>query len=155
MINEYIINNITSGGHQQIHLSYTILDINDIISCASKSEDIRRLCKQGCINYGKKWSCPPYSQNLNKIISNKFYSYGIVLVGYINLEDMKYIKKTYQQIKAANIILKSKIEKYTRKIEELLNGYAFLSGSCNLCKPCKKKLNLSCKKPHMRRYSLE
>ncbi len=53
------------------------------------------------------------------------------------------------------MILKSKCEEYARKVEILTQGYALLSGSCNLCKPCYKKLNMPCKKPEKMRYSLE
>ena len=71
------------------------------------------------------------------------------------MHEMQYIKNTYQQVKAANMILKSFCEKKARAIESNVAGYALLSGSCNLCKPCAKKRGLPCQKPLNMRYSLE
>jgi predicted metal-binding protein len=150
----YVLNNTTSNGTQIINLSMHVIPVEKVLSC-TQEEEIRNCCKIGCVNYGKKWSCPPYSKKFSTIVKSKGYDTLIAIVGYINLCDMEYIINPYQQVKAANMILKSKCEKIARDFERELNGYSLLSGSCNLCKPCQKKRSLPCKKPQMVRYSLE
>lgn len=154
MIKEFSINNITANGRQTIHYIIANSSIDEFLDCVDKDR-IRNLCKTGCINYGQKWSCPPFSSQICDIIKTGNFDNAFIITGYIFLSDMHYIKNPYQKVKAANIILKSKCEEYARKVEKLTQGYALLSGSCNLCKPCCKKLNLPCKKPEKRRYSLE
>lgn len=153
MIN-YALNNITPRGKQTVHFSGYMMSVEKVLSCA-KEDLVRNSCQTGCVNYGKKWSCPPYSKKFSDIVASKKYDTAVVIVGYINLGDMKYISNPYQQVKAANMILKSRCEKIARAIEKELDGYSLLSGSCNLCKPCQKKKDLPCKKPAMMRYSLE
>lgn len=151
---DYVLSNVTPGGEQTIHLSLHLLPVENVLSCAQE-EKIRNLCKTGCINFGKKWSCPPHSKKFSDIAASKKYDTVIVVVGYIFMEDMEYIKNPYQRVKAANIVLKSKCERVARNIEKEFNGYSLLSGSCNLCKPCRKKQGLPCEKPTGMRYSLE
>ena len=65
------------------------------------------------------------------------------------------IKNKYLALKAANVTLKTVIEKMARELEEQLKGYALLSGSCRLCKPCNCKIGKPCKRPQKMRYSME
>lgn len=153
MIN-YVLNNVTPNGEQTINLSVHVMSVEKTLTC-TQEDAVRNSCKKGCVNYGKKWSCPPYSKRFSDIIASKNCDIAIILVGYISLDDMNYISNPYQQVKAANMILKGRCEKITRMIENELNGYSLLSGSCNLCKPCRRKMDLPCKKPTMVRYSLE
>lgn len=112
-----------------------------------------RACKDGCVNYDKKWSCPPCSKSyLN--IENK-YSSACLLCFYTDLKHYNDIKNKYLAVKAANVTLKSLVEKCARDLEAYTGGYSLLSGSCRLCKPCQRKLNLSCKNPDKMRYSME
>lgn len=154
MRNKVVIKNTTSSGIQTINMEICSILIRDILACA-ETEKIRRLCKEGCVNYGKKWSCPPFSSQFSDIVADWKVDKGIVIVGNICLDDMKYIKNPYQQVKAANMILKSRCERMARYIESRTDGYSLLSGSCNLCKPCEKKKGRPCKRPEKMRYSLE
>lgn len=154
MKKEFSIPNKTPGGIQIVQIHICDISIDELITCTDESY-IKGLCETGCVNYGKKWSCPPFSPSISRLISNKKYDKAILICGYINLKDMAYIKNPYQKVKAANMILKSKCESYARRIEEITKGYALLSGSCNLCKPCYKKKGLPCNKPDVMRYSLE
>lgn len=45
--------------------------------------------------------------NTTSIVKSKGYDTLIVIIGYINIRDMKYIRNPYQQVKAAHMILKS------------------------------------------------
>ena len=110
-------------------------------------------CKEGCVNYDKKWSCPPCSNSYLNI--EKKYSSACLLCFYTELKHYNDIKNKYLAIKAANVTLKSLVEKSARDLEAYAGGYSLLSGSCRLCKPCQRKLNLPCKNPDKMRYSME
>ena len=109
----YKINHATENGTQTIYCKYAIIPIEDVFLYANNCK-MNALCKVGCVNYGNKWSCPPYSSSINKIISECEYKTAILLCEYIYMTDMKYIKNSYQQVKAANAILKSSCEKISR-----------------------------------------
>lgn len=150
----YVLNNVTPNGEQTINLLVHVMPVEKVLSC-TQEEAVRNSCKTGCANFGKKWSCPPYSKKFSDIVASKNYDTAIIIVGHISLDDMRYISNPYQQVKAANMILKSRCEKIARNIENEMKGYSLLSGSCNLCKPCQRKIDLPCRKPAMMRYSLE
>ena len=99
-------------------------------------------CKEGCPNYGSKWSCPPYAKAFLLCFSTEMKNYSDV-------------KNVYLAVKAANVTLKTLIERCARSIEEYTNGYSLLSGSCRLCKPCQCKNKQPCKHPNKMRYSME
>lgn len=154
MSNTLTIKNISPSGTQNLNFKINILTVEELLLC-TQEKTIRNACKIGCTNYAKKWSCPPYSKKFSDIVASNNYDKVIIIMGYINLDDMSYISNPYQQVKAANMILKSKCEKVARNLEKEVGGYSLLSGSCNLCKPCQKKIGLPCKKPALMRYSLE
>ena len=114
---------------------------------------IEKACKEGCVNYGKKWSCPPYSINFTTL--SKKYSKAILFVFSTDLKYYVDIKNKYTALKAANVTLKVLIEKCVRSIEEQIDGYSLLSGSCRLCKKCACKTNEKCRKPEKMRFSME
>jgi len=109
------------------------------------------MCKKGCKNYNKKYSCPPFSPSFKNL--SKSYD-GLFIIFF--LTSLKQIKSTeYNKIRIANVVMKSKIKKLMRYLEEKFDTKFLSTGSCDLCKPCKCKLKLSCKYPEKRRYSLE
>ena len=125
-------------------------------SLISKYCDIEKVeiaCKSGCVNYGKKWSCPPYARKFTSLSAQ--YSKAILLVFSTETKYYLDIKNKYTAIKAANVTLKTYIEKCARSIEESIDGYSLLSGSCRLCKKCACKVEEKCRKPEKMRYSLE
>jgi len=65
-----------------------------------------------------------------------------------------YIKNDYLKIKAANSILKSRADKYLRRIASKYGKY-ISTGSCRLCRPCKCKIEQPCAKPETKTYSYE
>lgn len=148
------VKNKTLGGEQIIHFIVKDITIDELLTCTNEGH-IRSLCQSGCVNYGKKWSCPPYSPKISSILSKGRYKQAVLVCGYIELANMYYIKNSYQRVKAANAILKRHCKTKAREIEVFTNGYSLLSGSCNLCKPCYKKRGLPCQKPEDMRYSLE
>jgi len=114
---------------------------------------IEEACKAGCPNYGRKWSCPPFSKSFLNIGSA--YSSACLLCFFTEMSSYSDIKNAYLAVKAANVTLKSLVESCARKIEAHTNGFALLSGSCRLCKPCRCKLNQPCQHPDRMRYSME
>lgn len=111
------------------------------------------LCKSGCPNYNKKWSCPPFSPTFNAHFSQ--YKNAVIFLMYANLNQYQYIKSDYLKVKASNVTLKTTCESILRTLEPVFQGIALTNGSCRHCKPCNCKLSLPCKKPVKRRYSME
>lgn len=114
---------------------------------------VQEKCRNGCPNYNKKWSCPPFSLSYDKVSSK--YNNAIIISFSTSMDKYIDIKNKYLAIKAANVTLKCFIEKVSRKIEKEVNGYSLLSGSCRLCKPCQCKQQKSCKRSEDMRYSME
>ena len=121
----------------------------------SKYEEKERfdlLCKDGCPNYDKKWSCPPLSPSYSKFVSK--YDNIIVVAISTKLDQFSYIKNDYLKVKAANTIMKSRIDRALRSFISD-NCYYISTGSCRMCKPCKRKLNQPCAHPDKMTYSFE
>ena len=110
-----------------------------------------KMCETGCINYNKKYSCPPFSPD--------FYSFSrdfdglFVVLFFVNLDQIK--STEYNKVRIANVVMKSKINMLMRDLEVKFKTKFLSTGSCNLCKLCKCKLKLPCKYPDKKRYSLE
>jgi predicted metal-binding protein len=109
-------------------------------------------CANGCPNYARKWSCPPFSPSFRKFAAG--WNRLFVLYMRINMNQFAYIKNSYLKIKAANSILKSRADRFLRKMGEQY-GRFISAGSCRLCKPCKCKTNVSCAHPDKMTYSFE
>ncbi len=107
-----------------------------------------KLCKEGCRNYNQKYSCPPFSPKFDVKEPYLF----VVMIS-INLEQFKY--KDYHKLRVGNAMIKPRIEKIMRKLEEYTKTKFLSTGACRLCKPCKLKLKKPCQHPEKMRYSLE
>ena len=118
-----------------------------------QKEFIKKACEEGCPNYGKKWSCPPFSKPYYELMDG--YNKAVLISLSTNMNSYVDIKNKYTAIKAANVTLKNLVEKVARKIEMEMGGYALLSGSCRFCRPCACKINQKCKHPDKMRYSIE
>lgn len=111
-----------------------------------------QLCRLGCPNYNKKWSCPPYAP-LYGDFSREYKNLCIILLG-LDMVELEYIKQDFLKIKAANSMLKSRADKILRMCRNDFENY-ISTGSCRLCKPCRKKTNEACAHPTIRTYSFE
>lgn len=118
-----------------------------------EKESIKRACEEGCPNYEKKWSCPPFSKPYYELMDG--YNEAALISFSVNMNSYVEIKNKYTAMKAANVTLKNLIEKVARKVEMETKGYALLSGSCRYCRPCACKTNQKCKHPDKMRYSIE
>lgn len=141
--------------NREIFISYKGVFINDstILKKYCSNEKIKKACEYGCVNYGKKWSCPPYAENFSEL--SEQYQKAIILLFSTKTKYYLDIKNKYTAMKAANITLKTLIEKCARGVESSVNGYSLLSGSCRLCKKCACKTKEKCRKPKIMRYSME
>lgn len=111
-----------------------------------------QLCAKGCVNYQQKWSCPPFSPSFQDYTAG--WKNLFILYMRINTDQFSYIKNDYLKIKAANSILKSRADKYLRKMAAKYGNY-ISTGSCRLCKPCKRKSGNPCACPETMTYSFE
>ena len=125
----------------------------DVLKNYFEGSAIEESCKIGCPNYGRKWSCPPFSKPFPQIAGS--YLSACLLCFSTEMRSYSDIKNRYLAVKAANVTLKSLIEQCARQIENETGGYALLSGSCRQCKPCRCKSGLPCQHPDKMRYSME
>ena len=135
----------------KINCRHQFFDISDVkINKTLYNE----LCRKGCKNYSKKYSCPPYSPDFKKITKNS----GLLLALMFWL-DIKQLAKTdylpWHKVMLANRVMKPKIENIMRELEHVSGTNFLATGSCRLCNPCQLKLKKPCKHPDKRRYSLE
>lgn len=150
-----MIDNIIKARTPKGSLYYTATIITTDIYNICKYIDTAKfneLCKVGCVNYGKKWSCPPYAPLFQDYTKN--FRYISICLLTINLNQFSYISNNYLKVKAANVILKSRIDRTLRKLKDAENNY-ISTGSCRLCKPCKCKIGEKCAHPFIRTYSFE
>lgn len=112
-----------------------------------------KLCS-ACPTYGKKWSCPPYSPSYSNIGPTE-YPYALLVLFQCDLDQFRYVKTEYTKIKAADSILKSRLDRFMRNLEASIGGRMLSNGTCRLCRPCSGKSGLACKKPEMMRFSME
>ena len=124
----------------------------DCITEYSDKNLFTTLCRTGCINYNKKWSCPPHSPDYQEVSTG--WNYLFILYARMELSQFSYVKNDYLKVRAANSILKSRVEKFLRKMAEKHGNY-ISTGSCRLCKPCMCKKGLPCARPELMKYSFE
>ena len=120
--------------------------------CYIDTNRIRRLCRTGCPNYNRKWSCPPYAPAFSHFVSG----WEKLFIFFIRTEmsQFSYIKNDYLKVKAANSILKSRADRFLKHMATKY-GKRISTGSCRLCKPCKCKTEQPCAHPELMTYSLE
>ena len=150
-VNNYDILTQTAHGSIQYSCKTKFLQLNELIKYSNKKA-FDMLCKQGCPNYGKKWSCPPYAPAFEHFVKPFIFIQVIMLL--VEMGEFSYIKNDYLKINAANSVLKSRIDKALRLCMDN-NEFYISTGSCRLCKPCKKKFNEKCSHPEKRTYSFE
>lgn len=125
-------------------------DITDISNVKLQKELFANMCREGCRNFNKKYSCPPLSLDFSAY--TKGYEKLLVILLRINLGQLKEYKE-YHRLRIGNAVIKPRIEKVMRLLED--NSRFLGTGACRLCKPCKKALKQPCKYPDKMRFSLE
>lgn len=110
-----------------------------------------KMCLEGCVNFDKKYCCPPFSPEFKSYVKQRNL---MVLLLKMNLGQLKEYKE-YHRLRIGNVVIKSRAEKMMRKLETYTNTKFLSNGACRLCKPCQRKIGKPCKRPKKMRYSLE
>lgn len=115
------------------------------------------LCKK-CTNYGKLWSCPPYSFNLDDYLDEYKYAY-VIGTRMIFSEDTIIANNTPEKINSFTKYtlesMRSELGDKLLQLEEKYKGKSLYAGSCLLCASCNRQKNEACCNPDQMRYSLE
>lgn len=146
-----------------VKVMHAFIDINKV---SVDKKLFTRMCKDGCVNYDKKYSCPPCSPEFGKYLSRHEVKAKLMMVVMLVFEIGQLGNCGYKEnlkLKIANSIIKTRIEKIMRALEEKINAdygrtsqTRFIgSGACRLCRPCQRKFKRPCKHPDKMRYSLE
>jgi len=119
-------------------------------------ERAKYMCKYGCKNFNRKYSCPPYSISQHKRISESDFQWVLLFAtSYkINEEYSRY------KIRYFNIQKEYEIQRISNQIYNFIsfNGYqnmVFSGGSCKRCRPCSCIEGIVCKKPLLKQISME
>ncbi len=130
-----IIENIIDIGADRVNL----VDVKEI----EFKPKLRVLCEDNiCGNYGKNYSCPPYSGTVEEHIK-KFKNYDKAIVFYTienisGLEDKIKIDKAIKKIQDITVNVNNFISNLG--IEHMTIG----STACKICSPCKISENKEC-----------
>jgi len=135
-----------------INVKAAVVDSRRLAEYESKRE-IEKLC-EACPTYGRKWSCPPCSPSFSQYGLQE-YPYAALVLFWCDLDQFRYTKTEYVRIRAANTIMKSRMDRFMRALESRLGGVMISNGNCRLCNPCTKKRGQPCKRPDAMRYSME
>jgi len=143
----------TPSADINIRLSLKSICADELVQYENKYR-FSKLCERQCVNYDRKWSCPPHSPAYTDYSKN--FRYCLLILLSCRLSDFDHVKSGYMKVKTSNSILKSQSDRLTRFLESELAGRMLSNGSCRLCKPCSKKTSGDkCKKPEKLRYSME
>jgi predicted metal-binding protein len=112
-------------------------------------------CKEGCKNFGTKYSCPPSSPSFETYLPK--YKYMIVNV---LRTQMTGLPKKYNSLRMTHIVMKSLQRKAMDRLHRLVDQHLGLhlhlaNGSCKGCKSCAINDCLPCRHPEKKRFSLE
>lgn len=126
-----------------------IININEI---KVRKKLFYNMCMEGCRNFNNKYCCPPSAPRIKDYVESNEYLITMLLKLDLNqLPDYK----DYHKLRVANAVLKSRIEKIMRHMENKLGGRFLSTGSCRLCHPCRKKKGEKCAHPEKMRHSME
>lgn len=103
---------------------------------------------------GEPFLHPDIVEMIDFVHSLGLNSYLTAIVLKVSVNEFDYIKNSYLKIKAANSVLKSRMDKMLRFVKKEDEAY-ISTGSCRLCKPCKRKQNKPCAHPKEMTYSFE
>lgn len=140
----------SSGIHYTYSLRISVVDVNEIDQYQNCTK-FNELCRLGCKNYNRKWSCPPLSPDFKTYSTG--YKFLLIFIMSMNMNQFGHIKNDYTKIKAANTMLKSRIDKLLRT--KMSEGKMISTGSCRLCKKCRLTSNEPCNHPELMSYSYE
>lgn len=120
-----------------------VIDISKVVV----SESFRTICEGNrCGNFGRNWSCPPYSDgDIHQMMSMvKSYRFCLLYQIISQLED----SFDFEGMMEAGDRLCSLGQRLSEKLPEILSkSYLHLSGSCRLCEKCARLTGNTCRHP--------
>lgn len=119
-------------------------------------ERAKYMCKFGCKNYRRKYSCPPESLKIREIVKERNYKWAIVFATTHKIP----VEYSRYQTKALNNQKELKIQQICNEIGGLLNSYEIdhlllAGGSCKACRECSIINDEICRKPQAKQTSME
>lgn len=114
------------------------------------------MCKFGCKNYGRKFSCPPSSLPFAENIKNNKFKWALlVATSYPLSNDLSSFQRKNQ-----NHQREMEIQRISTQLDNLMNLYGInhivlSGGGCKKCRECSLIENQMCKKPHQKLTSME
>lgn len=137
--------------------NYTTQILTATISLAdfmASYRDVNRIeayCR-ACDNYGRYWSCPPFSYDVEQRLC--MYSEVTLIALRVNTTNADISWREWH-----NLLLPERIhfEQRLRQLESLYNGWACNAGGCVYCQDntCTRSCNTPCRHPQLMRPSLE
>lgn len=128
------------------------IPIDDVIF----DERAKFMCKFGCKNFNRKYSCPPYSFSAYKKIKREDFKWTILFATSYKLNN----NYSRFKIRYINNQREYEIQRISHQLHNLItfNGYknkVFSGGSCKKCRPCSCIDGTECKKPSLKLTSME
>lgn len=119
-------------------------------------ERAKYMCKFGCKNYNRKHSCPPESLKAFGKINEHNYKWAILFATTHQIHK----EYTRYQIKALNQQKEFEIQRICSQVGDILDfsgiDHLLLSGGpCRQCRECSMTYGEVCKKPQLKRISME
>jgi predicted metal-binding protein len=119
-------------------------------------ERAKYMCKFGCKNYGRKYSCPPESLKLLQQLMKRRYRWAILFATTYKVPDPS---RRYQ-VRALNLQKELEIQRISRELAAILSDHnvdhhMLSGGPCRRCKDCALKYKNACKKPTFKQVSME
>jgi len=114
------------------------------------------MCKFGCKNFQRKYSCPPASLSIYNKIKNNTYQWATLFSTTSEIPE----NTTYFKRRILNYRDELLMQKIVNKIDNIFqihnsNHVTLSNGSCHKCKICSFIENQPCKKPEYKYASME
>lgn len=114
------------------------------------------MCKFGCKNFNRKFSCPPYSLSTYKKVRNYNFNWVILFATSYKFNN------NYSKFKTKFLYSQKEyeIQRISHQLFNLINfnghkNLVFSGGSCKRCRPCSCVEGSGCKKPSLKQISME
>jgi len=132
----------------EVNIQSTEISINKLNAFRNKTE-VGEICKQGCPNYSKSWSCPPNVESFTEYCKTftKARVYLFVASTELFLDKKNPLIECYDRLKKFS-------GKYLLDEEIKQAGRAIISHTCDVCDECTILKGERCAEPEKIRYHM-
>lgn len=123
------------------------MDMDSFLKLYVRPEDFISRC-QACPNYGKLWSCPPYSFDVREF----WKGFAKIKVTAYKIISDKDGDKIHRDLAEAKKLLGAELEAEAKKHP---GSISLAAGCCELCGTCSRLEGRPCLFPEKMRYSIE